>query len=145
MPSLSPGAAQDILETLKAGWEGRDPDVVLGLFRTDAEYREHPFEQALQGSNEIRARWNAIAATQGNIDFEPERIWVSGNTVLASWHVAFTRRATAERVRQRGFMTLELDDEGLVWRFRQWPLEQVVGTDRTFRAESPEGKAADGR
>ena len=135
MPPLSHGAAQDILETFKRGWEARDPETVVGLFRDDADYREDPFAESLQGANAIRARWNEIAATQVHIDFEPERIWLSGGTVLASWHAAFTRRASGERVRQRGFMTLELDDEGCVWRFRQWSLEQLVGTDSTFRAE----------
>lgn len=135
MPPLSHGAAQDILDTYKRGWEARDPETVLGLFREDADYREHPFAEPLHGANAIRARWNEIAAGQAHIDFEAERIWVSGDSVLASWHVAFTRRANGERVRQRGFMTLEVDEEGSVWRLRQWPLEQVVGTDSTFRAE----------
>ena len=135
MPTLSPGAAQDILDTLKRGWEGRDPETIVNLFRQDAEYRHHPFVDPLLGSNAIRRYWNEVAATQVHIDFEPERVWVSGSTVLASWHAAFTRRTSAERIRQRGFMTLELDEDGTVWRFRQWPLEQVVGTDSTFAAE----------
>jgi hypothetical protein len=139
MPPLTPGDAQDLLDTLKRGWEARDPETVVNLFRADAEYREHPFDDPLLGSNAIRARWNEIAATQAHVDFEPERIWVSGTTVLASWHAAYTRRATGDRIRQRGFMTLELDDDGAVWRFRQWPLEQVVGKDSTFR---PEGEGS---
>jgi hypothetical protein len=139
VPPLTHGDAQDILETLKRGWEARDPDTVMGLFRDDADYREHPFSEPLLGANAIRRRWNEICATQASINFEPERIWVSGNTVLASWHAAFTRRSNGERVRQRGFMTLELDDDAIVWRFRQWPLEQVVGTDSTFRTEGEGG------
>ncbi len=135
MPPLSHGDAQDLLDTFKRGWETRDPDTIVGLFREDADYRAHPFEEPLLGSNAIRARWNEIAATQAHVDFEPERIWVSGSTVLASWHAAFTRRANGQRVRLRGFMTLELDDDGSVWRLRQWPLEQIVGIDSTFRPE----------
>jgi hypothetical protein len=52
--------------------------------------------------------------------------------VLASWHVAVTRRATAERIRIRGFSTLELDDDGRVARMRQWPVERVVGVDSSY-------------
>ena len=70
-----------------------------------------PFEPPLVGANAIREYWNEAAATQANVEFDAERVWVGGRTVLASWHGAFTRRATAERVRDRGFMTLELDDE----------------------------------
>ena len=135
MPPLSHGAAQDLLDAFKRGREARDPEAIVSLFGEDAEYREHPFAEPLIGSNAIREHWNEIPATQAHVDFEPERIWVSGNTVLASWHAAFTRRSSAERVRQRGFMTLELDDDGKIWRFRQWPLEQVVGKDSTFLAE----------
>ena len=39
------------------------------------------------------------------------------------------------RVRVRGFMTLELDDARLIGRFRQWPVEKLVGTDSTFKIE----------
>jgi ketosteroid isomerase-like protein len=139
MRGLSHGEAQDLLDTFKRGWETRDPEVVVGLFREDAEYRAHPFSEPLVGSIAIRAHWNEIAAMQGHIDFEPERIWVSGSTVLASWHAAYTRRATAERYRLRGFMTLELDEDGAVWRYRQWPHEQLVGIDSSFRAEGEAG------
>ena len=142
MPTLAHGDAQDLLGTLKRGWEGRDPDIVLSLFRDDAEYREHPFADPLSGSNAIRARWNELAAAQLNVEFDAERIWVSGRTVLASWHAAYTRRASGERVRARGFMTLELDDAGAVQRYRQWPAERVVGVDSTVR---PESEGADGR
>lgn len=135
MAALTHGDAQDLLDAFKRGWENRDPETIVGLFRRDAEYRQHPFSEPLQGSNAIRAHWNALAGRQAHVDFEAERIWLSGQTVLASWHAAYTRRSDGERVRVRGFMTLELDDDGTVWRLRQWPLEQVVGIDSTFRAE----------
>ena len=32
-------------------------------------------------------------------------------------------------------MALELDDDKRVVRFRQWPLERVVGTDATYKVE----------
>ena len=44
-------------------------------------------------------------------------------------------RGTAERVRYRGFMTFELDDAGLVSRFRQWPVARTVGVDSTVDPE----------
>ncbi|HEY7600455.1 MAG TPA: nuclear transport factor 2 family protein [Candidatus Limnocylindrales bacterium] len=135
MPELTHGAAQDLLAELKRGWEGRLPDVIVDLFAEDADYRESPFTPELKGHNAIRARWNDICARQVNIDFEPERIWVSGPAVLASWHAAYTRRRTAERVRVRGFTTLELNDAGKVWRMRQWPVSRTVGVDETVRRE----------
>jgi ketosteroid isomerase-like protein len=139
MATLTPGDAQDLLAAFKHGWERRAPDELLELFDRDIEYRADPFAEPLVGLNPVRALWNDLAANQANVEFDAERVWVSGNAVLCSWHAAYTRRATAERVRARGFMTLELNDDRRVVRLRQWPSERVVGIDRTFEAEEGEG------
>ncbi|MDP8903833.1 MAG: nuclear transport factor 2 family protein [Chloroflexota bacterium] len=138
MPTLTHGDGQDLLATFKRGWEQRDPETLMGLFSDDAVYRADPFADELVGANAIRARWNEICAAQVHVEFDAERIWVVGATVLASWHAAYTRRRTAERVRVRGFMTLELNGAGRVQRVRQWPLERVVGTDSTLAPEGGE-------
>ena len=134
MPELTHGEAQDLLDAYKRAWEERDPDTAVDLFTPDAEYRPDPFEEPMRGANAIRAYWNDAAATRVHVDFDAERIWVSGGTVLASWHAAFTRRATAERVRLRGFMTLELAN-GKVHRLREWTHSRTVGTDSTMAPE----------
>ena len=105
MAQLTPGDAQDLLERYKRAWEARDPDLAMELYAADAEFRLDPFEEPAHGENEIRAIWNDVAATQANVEFDAERTWAVGQTVLASWHVAFTRRSNAERVRLRGFST----------------------------------------
>jgi limonene-1,2-epoxide hydrolase len=137
MTTLSHGDAQDLLATFKRGWERRAPDEIIELFDADAEYRPDPFAEPLHGLNAIRDLWNDVAATQAHVEFDAERVWVSGATVLASWHAAYTRRATSERVRVRGFMTMETNEAQprRVQRMKQWPLERVVGTDSTFAAE----------
>ena len=133
------GDAQDLLAAFKRGWERRVPDEILELLDRDIDYRPDPFAEPLLGLNAVRALWNDLAATQAHVEFDAERVWVSGTTVLASWHAAFTRRATAERVRARGFMTLELGDDRRIKRLRQWPSERVVGSDSTFEAEGGDG------
>jgi limonene-1,2-epoxide hydrolase len=137
MTTFSHGDAQDLLAAFKQGWEKRAPDLIIELFERDAEYRANPFVDPLPGVNEIRALWNDIAATQANVEFDAERIWVSAGTVLASWHAAYTARATSERVRVRGFMTMEVSESKppRVQRLRQWPIERVVGQDSTHSAE----------
>jgi ketosteroid isomerase-like protein len=135
VPAPTPGDAQDILATYKRGWEKRDPDVIMSLFGPDAVYREDPFAEELTGANAIRERWNHICANTANVEFDAERVWVAGATVLASWHAAYTRQSDGGRVRVRGFVTLELDDGRLIGRFRQWPVEKLVGTDSTFKIE----------
>lgn len=126
MSTLTPGDGQDLLARFKRAHERRDPDLAVELFREDAEYRPDPFEPALVGSNAIRESWNAMAASQKDVEFDAEGIWVSGSTVLASWHRAHTLRSTAERVRTLGFMTLELDEAGLISRLREWPASRMV-------------------
>ena len=136
MPTpLTPGDAQDLLERYKRAWEQRNPDRAMELYRDDAEFRLDTFEEPARGANAIRAIWNDVAETQANVEFDAERTWAVGRTVLASWHVAFTQRATAQRVRIRGFSTFELDDAGLIERAKQWAVAKVVGTDSTFKIE----------
>jgi hypothetical protein len=125
---LTPGDGQDVLARIKQARERRDPDAMVELFTESADVRFDPFAPELRGALDIRAYWNRAAEEQAAVEFDSERVWVAGRTVLASWHEAFTRRASAERVRIRGFSTLELDGEGLIERMRSWPVERVVGT-----------------
>jgi len=127
--TLTPGDGQDLLARFKSAREDRDPDAMLELFAQACVYHPDPFAEALDGEIAIRAHWNDVAAEQVRVDFDAERIWVSGRTVLASWHAAFTRVATGERERVRGFSTLELDDHGLIARMRDWPTSRIVGID----------------
>lgn len=124
--SLTPGDGQDVLARFKHARERRDPDAMLALFTETAEVRLDPFGTELHGTLGLRAHWNEVAATQTAVEFDAERIWVSGRTVLASWHEAHTRQASEERVRVRGFSTMELDEDGLIVRMRTWPVERVV-------------------
>ena len=113
---------------------------MLELYADDAEYRRDPFASPLEGLNAIREHWNDVVAEQDHIEFDAERVWVSGPTVLASWHVAVTLRATAERVRIRGFSTLELDEAGRVRRMRDWPVARVVGVDSSYGQRADAGE-----
>ncbi len=136
MPSLTPGDGQDLLARLKHAAERRDVDLAVSMFRADGELRGDPFEEPLVGANAIRGAWNAAVASRANVEHDAEQVWVVGRTVLARWHGAYTRRSDAQRVRQRGFLTMELDDAGLITRMREWTLTREVGVDGTF---APEG------
>lgn len=132
MGQLTHGEGQDVLARYKRAWESRDPEAAVALYAEEGEHRSNPFRDPHRGSNAIREMWNDIAATEAHVEFDAERIWVSGRAVLASWHGAYTDRTSGERVRMRGFMTVELNDDGHIERLREWPLSQVVGIDRTF-------------
>lgn len=136
MRDLTHGEGQDLLERYKRACEDRDPDAAMALYAPGAEHRDQPFRDPYQDDNAIRGMWNDIAANEDHVEFDAERIWVAARTVLASWHGAYTDRASGERVRQRGFSTFELDDAGLIERVREWPVTRVVGKDSTVRPES---------
>jgi hypothetical protein len=125
---LTPGDGQDMLARFKVARERRDPDAMMELFADDAEVRTDPFATELRGALDLRAHWNRVAAEQTAVEFDAERIWAAGRTILASWHEAYSRSESGERVRARGFSTFELDEDGLVERMRSWPVERVVGT-----------------
>ena len=144
MPTLVRGDGDDLLAHYRQAREARDVDAIMLLYRDDADLRADPFGDHASGELAIRAHWNDTIGQEANVEFDAERIWTSGPTVLTSWHGAWTRRATAERVRARGFATFELDDQRLIVRERHWTLERVVGTDATFRPEPPPGDGADG-
>jgi limonene-1,2-epoxide hydrolase len=140
MAQLTQGDAQDFVDRYKRAWEARDPELAMALYRDDAEVRLDPFADPAHGANEIRAIWNDVAATQDHVEFDAERVWAVERTILTSWHAAFTRRATAERVRIRGFSMFELDDAGLIQRAKQWAQALVVGRDSTFKADGGDAR-----
>jgi ketosteroid isomerase-like protein len=131
--TLTPGDGQDLFARFKRAWERRDPDAMLELFSDEAEYRTDPFLDPLKGLNAIREHWNTVAMTQEHVEFDAERVWVSGRTVLGSWHAAVTDRASGDRVRIRGFSTMELDGHARIERLREWAISRTVGVDRTHR------------
>lgn len=130
---MTPGDAQDLLGRYKRAWERRDVDLAVGLFAPDAEFRADPFAAPAIGANAIRAWWNTTVAGIDHVELDIERSWVSGETVLASFHGAWTERASAARVRTRGFLTAELGGDGLIARLRIWSRAMAVGTDTTMR------------
>ena len=118
--SLDHAAAGDLLERYRVAWETFDGDAWVDLFAEEAEYHEDPFEPPLVGHNALRAYLLEAAESQDQVEMTVERHWVVGPTVLAAWHASFVRRSSRARVRMAGFMTLEIDDDGRVRRFREW-------------------------
>lgn len=140
---LTPGDGQDLFARFKQAWEKRDADAMLELFSDDAEYRLDPFMQPLSGANAIREHWNGVVATQAHIEFDAERVWVSGRTVLGSWHAAITQGASGDRVRVRGFSTMELAADGRIVRMRDWPVTRTVGSDRGYKPQGSTNEAGE--
>ena len=112
--------AGDLLEAYGRAWETFDGDAWVAIFTDDAEYHEDPFEAPIVGHNALRAYLLEASASHRDVEFTVERHWVSGETVLAAWHGAFTRRSSGRLVRMAGFMTVEVAADGRIARFREW-------------------------
>jgi ketosteroid isomerase-like protein len=113
-------AAGELLEAYGRAWQDFDGDAWVALFTEDAEYHEDPFGAPLVGHNALRAYLLDAATTQRDVEFTVEQHWVSGATVLAAWHAAFTRRENGKLVRLAGFLTAEVAPDGRISRFREW-------------------------
>src|SRR3954454_12651547 len=112
--------AGDLLEADGRAWADLDGDGWGALFFEDGEDHEDPFGTPLVGHNALRAYLLDAAASQRDVEFTVERHWVSGDTVLASWHVSFVSRASGETARKAGFLTAEVASDGGIARFREW-------------------------
>jgi ketosteroid isomerase-like protein len=113
-------AAGDLVEAYGVAWRTFDGDGWAALFTEDAEYHEDPFGAPLVGHNALRAFLLDSAAKQRDVDFTVERHWVSGETVLAAWHAAWTARDDGRLTRAAGFLTAEIARDGRISRFREW-------------------------
>jgi ketosteroid isomerase-like protein len=112
--------AGNLLEAYGRAWETFDGDAWVAIFTEDAEYHEDPFGEPIVGHNALRAYLLDASASQRDVEFIVERHWVSGPTVLAAWHVSFTRRASGRLVRMAGFLTAEVTLDRRIARFREW-------------------------
>ncbi len=120
-------AAGTLLDAYARAWEAFDGDAWVAIFTDEAEYHEDPFGEPLVGHNALRAFLLDASASQRDVEFTVERHWVSGDTILAAWHVAFIRQATGRLARVAGFMTAEIAPDGRIARFREWTKDAPDG------------------
>ena len=98
-----------------------------------------PSHPPMRDQTAIRAWCNAVAASVVHAEADAERIWLAGDTVLVAFHGAWTTRASGDRTRIRGMLTLELDAHRRVSRARAWAADPGRGhrfdhrTDRRAR------------
>jgi hypothetical protein len=127
--SVTYAAAHDLLGALVQARVQYDGDAFVAQFADTAEVVLDPFEPALVGHNALRAYLNDAADAERWFDLAIERHWVSGSTVLAAWHASWNRRADEAKVRQAGFLSAEVGEDGRIGRLRQWSVtrEHLAG------------------
>lgn len=122
-------AAHDLLEALVQARMSYDGDAWTDRFSEAAEVSLDPFAPQLAGHNAIRAYLNDAAESERYYDLAIEQHWVSGDTVLAAWHASWNRRRDEAKIRQAGFLSAEVGEDGCIVRLRQWAVtrEHLAG------------------
>jgi hypothetical protein len=129
--TITYAAAHDLLEGLRAARMAGDGDAFTSLFAEHAEVTLDPFAAPLAGHNALRAYLNDAADAERSYDLAIERHWVSGATVLAAWHASWNRRSDEAKVRQAGFLSAEVGEDGRIERLKQWAVtrEHLAGQE----------------
>ena len=128
---LTYATAHDILEALCRARMAYDGDAFTDLFSEEAEISLDPFAPPLVGHNDLRAYLLDAAEAERWFDMAIERHWVAGDTALAAWHASWTRLADEAKVRQAGFLSAEVGEDGRIGRLRLWTVtrEHLVGQE----------------
>ena len=113
-------AAGTLLERYASAIESSDGDAAAELFSEDCEIRLDPFASPLVGHIGLRSYLLQTADEQRQSELTIERHWVAGHTILASWHASHVRASDGARVHLAGFLAMEIANDGLVSRMRQW-------------------------
>ena len=116
--------AHDLLGRLVAARSRYDGDLLVEQFADACEVVLDPFEAPLVGHNPLRAYLNDAAEAERWFDLAIERHWVSGSTVLAAWHASWNRVADEAKVRQAGFLSAEVGEDGRIARLRLWTVSR---------------------
>ncbi len=127
--TISYPAAHDLLERLVRARMTYDGDAWTDAFTDGAELVLDPFAPALAGHNALRAYLLEAADAERLYDLVIERHWVSGSMVLAAWHASWNRRRDDAKVRQAGFLSAEVGEDGRIERLKLWTVtrEHLAG------------------
>lgn len=126
---ISYADAGDLLERFARARSSHDGDAFTALFTPDAAYQFDPFATLLAGHNALRAYLLEAGGAEREVSLEIERHWVAGDTVLAAWHMGWTRTVDRAGVRQAGFLIAEVGGDGRIARLRLWTVtrERLAG------------------
>lgn len=127
--TVSYAAAHDLLESLVRARTTCDGDALTDLVAASAEVTLDPFAPPFIGHNALRAYLLEAAGAERDYDLAIERHWVSGDTILAAWHASWNRITDEAKVRQAGFLSAEVGEDGRITRLRRWTVtrEHLAG------------------
>ena len=115
------------LQKYVAAWRSYDPEAIGALFREDAEYRYHPYDDPVRGRSAIVASWleEGQRDEPGTWDAHYDLIALDGNVAVATGTSTYlsTPDGAIDRVYYNNFV-LELDDDGRCKSFIEYYMEK---------------------
>lgn len=113
-----PGTLAEWIEGYRVAWEGRDPDAAADLFTPDATYRSNIVEPVHQGREGVRAYWEAVTASQSDVQVQMGRPFLDGARVTVEFWT--TMKVDGEAVTLPGCLLLDFTDQWLCRRLREY-------------------------
>jgi ketosteroid isomerase-like protein len=129
--TLTYAFAHDLLEAYCRTRMTYDGDGFTDLFAEAAEVSLDPFSPPLVGHNALRAYLLEAAEAERYYDVAIERHWVAGDTALAAWHASWNRVTGDVKLRQAGFLSAEVGEDGRIGRLKMWTVtrEHLAGQE----------------
>ena len=129
--TLTYAFAHDLLEAYCRTRMTYDGDGFTDLFAEAAEVSLDPFSPPLVGHNALRAYLLEAAEAERYFDVAIERHWVAGDTALAAWHASWNRVTGDVKLRQAGFLSAEVGEDGRIGRLKMWTVtrEHLAGQE----------------
>ena len=124
--TLTYADGRDLLDAFVRARTRYDGDTFVALYSDSGELVLDPFAAPLAGHNALRAYLGEAAVTERHLDLAIERHWVAEQHVLAAWHASWNRVPDEFKVRQAGFLSAEVGDDGRIVRLRMWIVTREI-------------------
>ena len=108
------------MQRLSEAWESRNARAAANLFSANVSYRENPFDESLQGREEVERYWQEMIAEQEEVRVSFEILAVTAERAVVNWRADYTDAKTKERATVNGVSAGRFDSEGLCGEWLEW-------------------------
>jgi len=98
-----------LIDAFGKGWSKADPELMIGIFSSEAVFIETPFSEPLKGADAIVSFCRETVFYQADITFTSGEIYAAGSWFSTEFKLDFQRRRTGEWVEARGAIFCETD------------------------------------
>ena len=110
---------QDWLDAYVAAWRSYDHAAIGALFRDDATYAYHPYDEPLRGRDAIVASWLEDPDEAGSWEARYAPLVIDGERAIATGETRYANGRTFSNL-----FVMRFDDDGRCADFVEWFIEQ---------------------